>query len=309
MATLMSRRAVVPAMLLGTLGAGALLRTASARDGEIASTDIGDGLVMFTGAGGNVVAHEGPDSVALIDGGSPERSAALLAAVDERFGGKPVALLVNTHWHLAQTGSNDALGRRGVPIVAHEYTKRWMTTRIEQGWEGPVYEPRAEAALPSRTFFIESEFEHGGQTVPLVYTPRAHTDGDIHAVFRDQNVIAAGGIAYPADAYPILDTATGGWIGEMLDATRTLLSEADEATVIVPADGRLVTREDLVAQEAMLDSFLTKFQQGAREGKGADDMLAEGMFDDYRDTRGDPTAFILTAWDGLWDHMSGLRAF
>ncbi len=309
MTTHISRRALVSGIALGAVGAGALWRAASAADAPITARDLAPGLTLFTGAGGNVVAHEGPDSLALIDGGSPAQSAALLAAVAERFGGKPVAALVNTHWHLDQTGSNDALGAAGVPIVAHEDTRRWMTTRIEQSWNGPVFEPRDPAALPTRTFYLRDELSHGGATIPLVWTPRAHTDGDIHAVFTEANVIAAGGVAYPRDAWPVIDVATGGWIGEMLDATRTLVATADAETAIVPATGEPVTRADLEAQAEMLDTILTRFQEMSRQGMGADDMLLEGIADEYAGQRGDPTEFILTAWDGLWDHMSGLRAF
>lgn len=309
MAMLISRRAILPAIALGTLGAGAFWRAAAAADGDVTAEDLAEGVTLFTGAGGNVVAHEGPDSVVLIDGGSPEHVRALIRAVNERFGGKPIAALVNTHWHLEQTGANDALGAEGVPIVAHEYTRRWMTTRIEQHWEGPVFEPRAEAALPTRTFYLSDELEHGGETIPLVWTPRAHTDGDIHAVFAGTNVIAAGGVAYPRTVWPTLDTATGGWIGEMLDATRTLLARADDSTIIVPADGRPVTREDLTAQEEMLGTILGRFQDLSREGKGAEDMLLEGIAAEYVAERGDPTEFIMTAWEGLGDHMRGLGAF
>lgn len=310
MTTQLSRRAFIPALALATVGTSAFCRAALAATAEprLLVEDIAEGLTLFTGAGGNVVAHEGPDSVVLIDGGTPQHAPALLGAVAERFAGKPIAALVNTHWHLEQTGANDTLGASGVPIIAHEYTRRWMTTRIEQYWGGPVFQPRAENALPTRTFYLRDDLPHGDDTIKLVYTPRAHTDGDIHALFPNSKVIAAGGIAY-AGSYPILDTATNGWIGEMLDATRTLLAEADDSTIIVPADGGLLTRTQLVAQEAMLDTILQRFQQFSRQGMGPADMLREGIADEYIQDWGDPTAFILTAWDGLWDHMRGLGAF
>ncbi|MCP5144607.1 MAG: MBL fold metallo-hydrolase [Gammaproteobacteria bacterium] len=300
------RRALLPAVAFGMFAPAMFVRAAQGDD--IRSDDFADGLTVFSGAGGNVVVHEGPDSIVLIDGGAPEYSAALLTAVAERFGGKPVAGLVNTHWHLAQTGANDVLGARAVPIIAHENTRRWMSTRIEQHWGGPIIEPRAEIARPTRTFYLNDELAHGGSTIALIHTPRAHTDGDVHAVFADANVIVAGGIAYPR-IYPVLDTATNGWIGEMLDATRTLLARVDGDTVVVPADGRMVTREDLQAQEQMLATIFDRFQKFSREGKGADDMLAEGIADEYVKDFGDPTEFITTAWDGLSDHMRGLRAF
>ena len=47
----------------------------------------------------------------MVDGGLPERSAALLDAVAQQAGNAPVRVLFNTHWHLEHTGSNDRLGR------------------------------------------------------------------------------------------------------------------------------------------------------------------------------------------------------
>lgn len=305
MTILMSRRAFIT---LAAFSISLFWQIAIAADSNINTENITDDLSIFYGAGGNVVVHEGPDSVVLIDGGSPEHSTALLTAIADRFDNKPVAALVNTHWHLEQTGSNDTLGADGVPIIAHENTRRWMTTRIEQHWDGPVFEPRAEIALPTRTFYISNELEHGSETIRLIHTPRAHTDGDILAVFPNANVIVASGIAY-SGVYPSLDTATNGWIGEMLDATRTLIELSDESTIIVPADGRVLTRENLIAQEEMLATILQRFQQLSSKGKGADDMLQEGIATEYVEEWGDPSEFILTAWDGLWDHMRGLGAF
>lgn len=303
-----TRRALIPAMSLGVVGTGLFWRSALAAGNNIASRDIGERLTLFTGAGGNVVVHEGPDSVVLIDGGAPDRAGDLLETVAERFDGKPVAALVNTHWHPAQTGANDLLGSQDVPIIAHENTRRWMSTRIEQHWGGPVFEPRDRVARPTRTFYLSDELQHGAQHIPLHYTPRAHTDGDIHAVFTDADVIAAGGIAY-AGRYPVLDTATNGWIGEMLDATRTLLGRSDDNTVIVPAEGQPLGRADLLAQEEMLATILSRFQEYSSQGMGAEDMLEAGIAEEYVAAWGDPTDFILNAWDGLWDHMRGLRAF
>jgi glyoxylase-like metal-dependent hydrolase (beta-lactamase superfamily II) len=304
----LTRRAFIPQLALGAVGFSSLCRSVMAAERDITVANIADKLTLFSGAGGNVVVHEAPDSIVLIDGGAPEHASALLAAVAQRFGDKPIAALVNTHWHWEQTGANDTLGARGVPIIAHENTKRWMTTRIEQKWNGAVFKPRASVALPTRTFYLHDELKHGSETIALAYTPRAHTDGDIHAYFPSANVIVAGGIAY-AGTYPIFDTATNGWIGEMLDATRTLIKRANASTIIVPADGGVLTIDHLKAQEGMLATILERFQKLSAKGKGGDEMLKEGIAAEFVNDWGDPTEFILSAWEGLGDHMKGLGAF
>ncbi|HHX82808.1 MAG TPA: MBL fold metallo-hydrolase [Pseudomonadaceae bacterium] len=304
----LTRRALFPALATGSLGLALFSRSLCAAGSSIEAVDIADRLTLFSGAGGHVLVQDGPESLLLVDGGSPQHAVALLDAITERFDGKPVTALINTHWHLDQTGANDILGAVGVPIIAHEHTRRWMMRRIEPSWGAPLIPPRAEAALPTRTFRIQDEWLHDAQQIGLYYTPRAHTDGDIHAVFPASKVIAAGGIAY-GGSWPVLDTVSNGWIGELLDATRVLLSRCDDSTTIVPAAGRLVTRDDLLAQEEMLDTILGRFRSMSAKGLGSDDMLREGIAADYEATYGDSTEFILSAWDGLSDHMRGLGAF
>ena len=55
----------------------------------------------------------------MVDGGLAAQSDALLAAVFDVTGQSRVHTLINTHWHPAQTGSNEAAGREGAQIVAH----------------------------------------------------------------------------------------------------------------------------------------------------------------------------------------------
>jgi glyoxylase-like metal-dependent hydrolase (beta-lactamase superfamily II) len=89
---------------------------------RITTTDLG-GATLIQGAGGNVVAVPGPDGALLIDGGLRANVDALLAAVRTATGGSRVHTLVNTHWHPEQVGANEAVGRAGGVILAHEKTK------------------------------------------------------------------------------------------------------------------------------------------------------------------------------------------
>src|SRR4051812_29338344 len=112
--------------LLAASSAGAALPAlarAQTPPAAIASTPLGDGILLFTGAGCNVLVVIGPDGLVMIDGGLEANSAALLEAVGRSTGGARVQSLVNTHWHADHTGSNEALGRRGATIVAHQNTK------------------------------------------------------------------------------------------------------------------------------------------------------------------------------------------
>src|SRR4051794_24022081 len=75
-----------------------LLTAEGARDANPA-TRLSDTLIEISGAGDNVILVAGPDGAAMINGGSPDRSAELLKKVAAETGGKPVQMLFNTDWH------------------------------------------------------------------------------------------------------------------------------------------------------------------------------------------------------------------
>ena len=91
---------------------------------KISTTDLGGGLTLFQGAGCNVVAMRGKDGALMIDGGLAANADALLRAVKEKTGNNRVNTLINTHWHPEQTGANEAVGRDGGVIFAHEKTRK-----------------------------------------------------------------------------------------------------------------------------------------------------------------------------------------
>src|SRR5437773_2985554 len=84
----------------------------------------------------NVVAQTGADGVVLVDGGSAGGSDALMKAVSGLPGAGPVRTIFNTHWHPEQTGSNERLGKAGIPIIAHENTRLWLAQNITWPWNG-----------------------------------------------------------------------------------------------------------------------------------------------------------------------------
>src|SRR5688500_6954602 len=75
-----------------------LARAQSSRTTSLALTDLGGGLGLVTGAGGNVVVHSGRDGLLLVDSGAAASAVALEAFLAERFGGAAVSVLFNTHW-------------------------------------------------------------------------------------------------------------------------------------------------------------------------------------------------------------------
>ena len=294
--------------LLAGLGSGvALAAPARAASGPVVATDLGGDLVLYSGAGGNVVGLRGGDGRLLVDGGSAQQSAALLAAVQEKQGGAPVRYLLNTHWHIDHTGSNEALAASGAKIVAHENTKLWMGQEITCPWENRTYPPRPARALPTETFFYDSkQLSLGGAQVEYGYLSQAHTDGDIYVRFPAQNVLVAGDVV-SGGRYPVVDYATNGWIGGMIDGLRLLLGKCDAQTRIVPGSGGLRTKADVQAQLDMCVAVIKKISDSYYKGETWQEFLASKPSREFDAQWGAPDTFLATAYKGAWYHVNELR--
>jgi glyoxylase-like metal-dependent hydrolase (beta-lactamase superfamily II) len=267
-------------------------------------TQLRDGLVMIEGEQANALVLATPAGGVLVDSGAPEQAAALAAAVAEQLGGAPLLALFNTHWHLDHTGANDAFGKAGVKIIAHENTRLWMSTEYYVDWQDKTYEPRAHEALPNDTFYSSDRqplvLEAGGERIEYGHLREAHTDGDIYVRFRERNVIAAGG-AVGGGAYPIMDYSTGGWIGGLIDANKKLLDLANEETLLVGHAGAVQTRAQLAAQHEMLRTMRERIETLMRKGNSAAEMVASGVTADFDGRYGtDGALFTRNAYEGLW---------
>lgn len=194
---------------------------------------LADNYLLINGAGTNVLAVSGPDQVLLVDGGEAAHSAELLKFVSEQTGGKPVKTAFNTHWHHDHIGANEALGKSGAKIYSHVFTKQWLSTEIDWGWQKQTFEPLPEIARPNQTFYDSGKLTFGNEQVEYALIGPAHTDGDIYVHFPGANVLVAGDVVSVA-SYPVLDWTTGGWIYGMVNAHDALLKVANDQTRIIP---------------------------------------------------------------------------
>src|SRR5665213_2760858 len=270
----------------------------AAQPAPLAVVPLTTDLFMITGGGGNVTVFESPQGVLLVDGGSPERSGEVLKLVEDRTGASKIHTLFNTHWHWDQTGSNRTLGPAGTRIIAHEITKLWLGTDVFCKWQNRLYKLLPRDARPNQTFYTTGSVSFGGEHIDYGYLPQAHTDGDIYVYFRNANVLVAGDVV-AVGSYPIIDYSTNGWIGGMVDATKTLIGLADAKTRIVPGTGPLQMRSDLEAEHDMLTTLKARLSQLLAKGMSVSDMLAAAPTREFDAQWGDPTLFIANAWPGM----------
>jgi cyclase len=272
------------------------------RAGDLEAAELAPGVVLIAGAGANVLAARGPDGALMVDGGAAENAPGLIERVLADTGTARIGTLINTHWHLEQTGANALAGARGVPILAHENTRLWMGTEIPVRWQGKVYPPRPVKARPNETFYATKDMSWGDQPIQCGYLLQAHTDGDIYVFLRKANVIAAGGVL-SGKGWPVIDWETGGWIGGMVRGIETLIGVADDATIIVPADGPPLTRQDLVRQRDMYVAIMGRLKTMMESGFSADKVLAGAPAAEFEAERGDPSQFLRLAFRSFWGHV------
>lgn len=304
------RRDVLQLLLAGAAGlalplrGGAAQRPAAAHHTPLTTTRLTANVLLIAGAGGNVLVVSGPDGLAMVNGGSLERSADLLKTINEQLPGKRVLTLFNTDWHPDHTGSNEALAKGGTQIVAHEHTKQYLANELFVEWEKRTYKARPRA-VPTKTFYTNGSLTVGAERLQYGHLGQAHTDGDIYVYLPASNVLMTGDVM-SVGRYPIADYTTGGWLGGLVTATKTLLDVTNADTRIVPGTGPVQTRADLQAQFDMLSAMRERFPKMMRQGMGAEDMLKAAATKEFDTKWGDPTLFVNTSYRGLWLHVREL---
>ena len=256
-------------------------------------------LSLVTGVGTNVLALNTGDGMVLVDSGAAQYSAALMAAASR------VHTVFNTHFHLENTGSNEALNRTGAKIIAHVNTRQWMATPYWIPAEDRYEKARPKAAHPTETFYTSGSLKAGNEWIDYGYLIAAHTSGDIYVFFKNSNVLAVGDVASPVRD-PELDYFTGAWIGGRLDAMDRLLKLSDDKTRIVPGFGPVMSRAELSAERDLMKTIYDRAVDRVREGDSPEDMLQAGVMKGLTRTFNDPKKFIYDLHKGLWAHHNKL---
>lgn len=285
--------------VLGAAAFGMIARIApAAAEVRMTSAVLASGMTLLEGAGCNVVAMHGPKGSLLVDGGYARHSKGLLQAAAHATGNERVNTLINTHWHPAQTGSNETIGRAGGLIIAHERTRLYLGRAVTSVDYPGFYGPLPPVARPTKTTRTGGSLTFAGQPVEYGYLPAAHTDGDLYIHFPEANLVVAGGPVC-AQAWPLLDYRNGGWLGGLVKAHEKLAALVRPDTRIVPANGRLLTGAELAHHHEMYAAFHERMVVYLNKGWDSGDAIADHPLKAFEDQFGDPTAFIHGAFMSL----------
>ena len=263
---------------------------------------LGDDLFLVSLPGeANIVVQTGADGVVLVDGGSAGAYDALMKTVSSLPGGGPVRTIFNTHWHPEQTGGNERFGKAAAQIIAHENTRLWLATDVIWSWNGRRFTRVAKIAQPNKTFYDTGALPSG---VRYGYIPdAAHTDGDLYVHFQKQNVLAVGDVV-SSQGWPVVDYATGGWIGGIAGGLQRLQTLVDASTRIVPARGPVFGVAELKAQADMYGVIYDRLTQLLNKGRGPGEAVDAQPAKEFAAKMGNPDEFVRRSFESLWGYLS-----
>lgn len=191
------------------------------------------GVYEDKGPDGNSVILDAPEGLIVVDTGRhPDHAEEILAYVKST--GKPVAAIVNTHWHLDHTTGNIDVIKAypGVPIVAsraiegklfHDFIAPGRAKAKKALEEGTAPEAQRPGMIRAQAFLDQPAYGRptapatqsgprriAGRTIDVRLAPFAVSEGDVWLIIPEERMVIAGDLV--VDIVPFMDTAcVDGW--------------------------------------------------------------------------------------------------
>ncbi len=259
---------------------------------EIETQQVGDGLYVLFGLGGNIAVSIGADGVLIVDDQFPEMIPKVNAAI-EALGGGSVDYAVNTHWHFDHAEGNLALGPAGTKIVAHSNARADMAqggiiNLVAMQYGQPAY---PADALPTITFDDRMQFHYNGEQIDLVHAGPAHTTGDTAVIFGNHKAVHFGDV-FNNTGYPFIDADSGGEINGMIAFCQAILDELPKDAIVIPGHGEITDYATLEAYIAMLTTVRDRVAAGIAEGKSLEEVEAGNPTAGFEEAYGDVAASL-----------------
>jgi cyclase len=189
-----------------------------------------DLYVIKSSNAGNVTVMITDEGLVVVDDKFPVDQPNLMAEI-RKFTNQPVKYVVNTHHHGDHSGGNVDMQKLGAQIVTSEQARQHMVDGKQPGLSNVAFENHMHIYL-------------GGKNVELYYLGRAHTNGDIVALFPAQRVLAMGDMFTWGDAAPeLVDYGGGGSAKEWTPTVNRAL--AMDFDTVVPGHGEVTNKAGL----------------------------------------------------------------
>lgn len=264
-------------------------------------TPVAPGIYMLQGRGGNIAISVGNDDVFMIDDQYAPLTPKIRAAI-ATVSPKPVRFLLNTHWHGDHVGGNEDMAGTGSIIVAHDNTRKRMTSEQFIAAYNMKVPPSPTGALPIVTFSESISLYLNGDSVRAVHFRSAHTDGDVVVTFEKADVVHMGDIFFNG-LYPLVDISSGGSTDGIIAAVDQVLSRTTASTKFVPGHGPLGNRAELLSYRNMVKAVRDRVARLVERRRSLAQVVAAKPSADYDDKWGagfiKPDQFVTILYNDL----------
>jgi cyclase len=250
-----------------------------------------DNFYAIVGAGANIAVQIGPDGVVMVDTGSGERSADVLAEI-RKITPRPIRYIINTSGHRDHVGGNDDVSKAGqsviptgglneigaaggrAPILAEEHVQAAMTAPHGEQAPYPI------GAWPTVTYSsdlmeMQKDLFFNGEAIITTYQPNAFSDGDSVVFFRRSDVVVTGEV-YDPTRFPRIDLENGGSIQGVIDSLNRIIAITvppiplvwqEGGTIVIGAHGIIGHEADVVDYRDMVTIIRDRVQDGLKKGQ------------------------------------------
>jgi glyoxylase-like metal-dependent hydrolase (beta-lactamase superfamily II) len=231
---------------------------------EPSYTLIPGSVPLDKGPDGNSIFLDAPRGLIVIDTGRhPEHAEKLLAYARAR--GKPIAAIVNTHWHLDHTTGNYDIR------TAYPKAQVYATTAIEGALKGflaaskqraeakPTTDPKTlrflhrinnpETLRPTVPVTKSGPMKIAGRRLEVHVAPFAATEADLWLYVPDEGLAIVGDLV--VGIVPFMDTACAdGWKKALSEV------EATPFTTLIPGHGAPMDRAQFLQWKTAFERFV-----------------------------------------------------
>jgi glyoxylase-like metal-dependent hydrolase (beta-lactamase superfamily II) len=223
------------------------------------------------GPDGNSIVLDAPDGLIVVDTGRhPQHSQAILDYAKAR--GRPIAAIVNTHWHMDHTTGNADI-RAVYPdtrVYATPAVDGALATFLADGRknaEARLTDPKTpperipevrrfldrmthpDSIRPTNPVRQTGNMKIAGRKLDVHVASFAATEGDVWLYDPETKVAIVGDLV--VDIVPFMDTAcTDGWLKALGEIERTPFD------TLIPGHGPVMTRADFTTWKAAFTAFV-----------------------------------------------------
>ena len=226
---------------------------------------------MTKGPDGNTIILDAPEGLIVVDTGRhPEHAAKILAAANERR--RPVAAIVNTHWHMDHVQGNADIRAAfpGAPVYATSAIDGALATFLADGMKDAkarLIDPKTgrerlpeiqryldrmtapDSVRPTRPLSQSGKMKIAGRRLDVHVAPFAVTEADIWIYDPKQKLVIVGDLV--VGIVPFMDTACAdGWLSALDQVAQT------DFRTLIPGHGPAMTRPDFLQWKRAFKSYV-----------------------------------------------------